>query len=97
MFLDLFKALSFFTMILSLYHAAISAFFAPGSNWDERLSATLLRIAVPRKMHTRKMAQSIASEAKLVLHIPRKFVDCVDLVDGTDWKRILIRLIQLVF
>jgi hypothetical protein len=46
MFLDLSKALSFFMMIMSLYRLAIGAFFVPGSNWDERLSTTLVRVAV---------------------------------------------------
>jgi cation transport ATPase len=44
--LELGKALSFFLSILSLYALMASAFFAPGSRWDERLAESLLRIAV---------------------------------------------------
>jgi hypothetical protein len=46
MLLDLFKALSFFLGIVSLYWVAISAFFVPGSGWEERLSAALVRLAL---------------------------------------------------
>jgi hypothetical protein len=35
--LELAKALSFLVCILSLYWAAISAFFVPGTQWEERL------------------------------------------------------------
>ncbi len=35
--LELAKAVSFLICILSLYWAAISAFFVPGSQWEERL------------------------------------------------------------
>jgi hypothetical protein len=44
--LELGKALSFFLSILSLYALMASAFFVPGSRWDERLAGSLLRIAV---------------------------------------------------
>jgi hypothetical protein len=45
MFLELGKALSFLISILSLYPVALSAFFVPGSRWQERLTMSLLRIA----------------------------------------------------
>jgi hypothetical protein len=35
--LELAKAISFLVCILSLYWAAISAFFVPGTQWQERL------------------------------------------------------------
>jgi hypothetical protein len=35
--LELAKAVSFLVCILSLYWAAMSAFFVPGAQWDERL------------------------------------------------------------
>jgi len=35
--LELAKAVSFLVCILSLYWAAISAFFVPGERWEERL------------------------------------------------------------
>ena len=35
--LELAKAFSFLICILSLYWAAISAFFVPGTQWEERL------------------------------------------------------------
>ena len=35
--LELAKAVSFLVCILSLYWAAISAFFVPGAQWEERL------------------------------------------------------------
>ncbi len=35
--LELAKAVSFLVCILSLYWAAISAFFVPGEQWEERL------------------------------------------------------------
>jgi hypothetical protein len=35
--LELAKAVSFLICILSLYWAAISAFFVPGAQWEERL------------------------------------------------------------
>jgi hypothetical protein len=44
--LDLSKALSFFLSILSLYWAAISAFFVPGAHWQERLLLALPRLAI---------------------------------------------------
>ncbi len=46
MLLDLGKALSFILSILSLYAVLESAFFVPGSDWLERLSLSLLRIAI---------------------------------------------------
>jgi len=44
--LDLAKALSFFLSILSLYWMTISAFFVPGSRWQDRLVLALLRLAL---------------------------------------------------
>lgn len=45
MLLDLARALSFFLSILSLYWMTFSAFFVPGSRWQERLTLALLRLA----------------------------------------------------
>lgn len=45
MFLELGKALSFFLSILSLYPVALSAFFVPGSRWQERLTMSLVKVA----------------------------------------------------
>jgi hypothetical protein len=45
MLLELGKALSFFASILSLCALMESAFFVPGSTWQDRLIASLLRIA----------------------------------------------------
>ncbi|HEX3435416.1 MAG TPA: hypothetical protein VHT24_01515 [Pseudacidobacterium sp.] len=45
MLLELGKAFSFFLSILSLYPVALSAFFVPGTRWEERLVMALLRIA----------------------------------------------------
>lgn len=46
MFLDIGRALSFILSILSLYAVLESAFFVPGSDWLDRLSLSLLRIAI---------------------------------------------------
>ena len=46
MLLELGKALSFFLSILSLYRVAISAFFVPGSQWQERLSLALAKLII---------------------------------------------------
>jgi hypothetical protein len=46
MLLELTKALSFFASILSLYALMGSAFFVPGTQWQERLVASALRIAL---------------------------------------------------
>lgn len=46
MILELGKALSFFASILSLYALMGSAFFVPGTEWQDRLIASLLRIAL---------------------------------------------------
>lgn len=45
MFLDLAKAAFFFLSILSLFHAAVVAFFMPGQSWQERLTVTLVYLA----------------------------------------------------
>jgi len=44
--LELGKALSFVMSILSLYALLVSAFFVPGSRWEERLVGSLSRIAL---------------------------------------------------
>ena len=46
MLLEVGKALSFIMSILSLYALLVSAFFVPGSRWEERLADSLLRIAL---------------------------------------------------
>jgi len=46
MLLELGKAFSFFASILSLYPAMFSAFFVPGTRWDERLFLSLDKIAL---------------------------------------------------
>lgn len=46
MLLDLGKALSFFLSILSLYLVVVSAFFVPGTRWEDRLTMSLVRIAM---------------------------------------------------
>jgi hypothetical protein len=44
MLLELAKPLSFFLAMLSLYPVIGSAFFVPGSHWQERLALALLRV-----------------------------------------------------
>jgi hypothetical protein len=46
MILDIAKALSFFLSILSLYPVVLSAFFVPGSHWQERLAMAAAKIAL---------------------------------------------------
>ena len=46
MLLEIGKALSFIMSILSLCALMVSAFFVPGSRWEERLVGSLLRIAL---------------------------------------------------
>jgi len=46
MILDLAKALSFFTCIVAVYHAAINTFFVPGARWEERFALSLLKLAL---------------------------------------------------
>jgi cation transport ATPase len=46
MLLELGRALSFFLSILSLYAVLMSAFFVPGSQWQERLAMSVLKIAL---------------------------------------------------
>lgn len=46
MILEIGKALSFFASILSLYALMGSAFFVPGTSWQERLIGSLLHIAL---------------------------------------------------
>lgn len=46
MLFELGRALSFFLGMLSLYPVLVSGFFEPGSHWQERLVAALLRAAL---------------------------------------------------
>jgi hypothetical protein len=46
MLLELLRPLSFFAGMLSLYPVMLSAFFVPGTRWEERFYAALLRVAV---------------------------------------------------
>jgi hypothetical protein len=46
MLLDIAKALSFFLSILSLYPVVVSAFFIPGSRWEDRLVLALARVGL---------------------------------------------------
>lgn len=43
---ELGKALSFMLSILSLFPMVVSAFFEPGTHWADRLTMSLLRIAL---------------------------------------------------
>jgi hypothetical protein len=46
MLLELTRALSFFLSILSLFPVLGSAFFVPGSHWQERLAMSLMYVAL---------------------------------------------------
>ena len=46
MLLELLKPLSFLVSLLSLYPVLLSAFFVPGTRWEERLEMALLRVAL---------------------------------------------------
>lgn len=46
MILDIAKALSFFLSILSLCPVVLSAFFVPGSRWEERLAMALAKVGL---------------------------------------------------
>jgi hypothetical protein len=46
MLLDLAKAISLALSILSLYPVMMSAFFVPGTRWEDRLAMSLLKIAL---------------------------------------------------
>lgn len=46
MLLEFGRAISFILSILSLYWVMVSAFFVPGSRWQERLESCLIRVAV---------------------------------------------------
>lgn len=46
MLLEFGKVLSFFLSILSLYPIVVSAFFVPGTHWEERLSLSLVKVAM---------------------------------------------------
>ncbi len=43
MLLEIGKALSFILSLLSLYPIVLSAFFVPGTHWEERLSLSLVK------------------------------------------------------
>jgi hypothetical protein len=45
MLLEIGRALSFLVSLLSLYPVLVSAFFVPGSHWQERVESSLLYIA----------------------------------------------------
>ena len=63
MFLDIGKTLSFILSILSLYAVLESAFFIPGSDWQERLSLSLMRGAI---------AACICFASGILFALPRK-------------------------
>lgn len=44
--LELGKILSFFLSLMALWEAVMSAFFIPGTRWEQRLAASTLRIAI---------------------------------------------------
>ena len=44
MLLELLRPLSFFLAMLSLYPVMLSAFFVPGTRWEDRLEMALLRV-----------------------------------------------------
>jgi hypothetical protein len=46
MLLELAKALIFFLSMISLYPVLMSAFFIPGTHWEERLLASLLYVVL---------------------------------------------------
>jgi hypothetical protein len=46
MLLELLRPLSFFAGMLSFYPVMLSAFFVPGTRWEERLYVALLRVSV---------------------------------------------------
>jgi hypothetical protein len=46
MFLEIARPFSFLLSILSLYPVMLSAFFVPGTHWEERLQMALLRVAL---------------------------------------------------
>jgi hypothetical protein len=46
MILELLRPLSFFLSLLSLYPVMLSAFFVPGTHWEERLEMALARVVV---------------------------------------------------
>lgn len=46
MLLEIGKTLSFILSLLSLYPIVLSAFFVPGTHWEDRLSLALVKIAM---------------------------------------------------
>jgi hypothetical protein len=46
MMLDIAKALSFFASMLSLYPVVVSAFFVPGTRWEDRMVVALARVGL---------------------------------------------------
>jgi len=70
MFLDIGKLLSFILSILSLYVVLETAFFVPGSDWHERLSLSLLKVAV---------AACVCFASGLLFSLPREKPDSSDM------------------
>ncbi len=46
MLLELTRTLSFFVSMLALYPVVVSAFFVPGSHWEDRLILAVARIGL---------------------------------------------------
>jgi hypothetical protein len=46
MALELGKALTFFLSLLSLFPVLLSAFFIPGTNWQQRLALSLIKAVI---------------------------------------------------
>ncbi|MGA7157210.1 MAG: hypothetical protein WBY53_10200 [Acidobacteriaceae bacterium] len=44
--LELAKALTFFASLLSLYWTALTAFFIPGTRWEDRLYLAVAKLAI---------------------------------------------------
>jgi hypothetical protein len=64
MLLELLRPVSFFLSMLSLYPVMASAFFVPGSRWEERLAMALLRVA---------MAACIALASGILYSLPEPY------------------------
>lgn len=46
MLLEILRPLSFFVSLLSLFPVLMTAFFVPGTRWEERLEMALLRVVI---------------------------------------------------
>jgi hypothetical protein len=46
MFLDISRLVSFLLSIVSLYYVVVSAFFVPGTHWEERFSLALAKVGM---------------------------------------------------